>query len=42
VRYEPALDESLRVIAVCALERGTSPFLPVDWDLIQLIASHLD
>lgn len=32
----------LRVIAVCALERGASPFLPVDWDLIQLIASHLD
>jgi hypothetical protein len=32
----------LRVVAVCALERGTSPLLPADWDLIQLIASHLD
>jgi hypothetical protein len=32
----------LCVIAVCALERGASPLLPADWDLIQLIASHLD
>jgi hypothetical protein len=32
----------LRVLAVCALERGASPLLPADWDLIQLIASHLD
>lgn len=30
----------LRVIAVCALERGAVPLLQADWDLMQLVASY--
>ena len=43
--YQPIIRHDsgrLRMIAVCALERGTAPLLPADWDLIQLIASHLE
>jgi hypothetical protein len=42
--YHPVIRHEagrLRVLAVCALERGAAPLLPVDWDLMQLIASHL-
>jgi tetratricopeptide (TPR) repeat protein len=30
----------LCVVAVCALERGSTPLLPADWDLMQLVASY--
>ncbi len=42
--YQPIIRAEggkLRVIAVCALERGTGELLPADWDLAQLIAGHL-
>jgi hypothetical protein len=32
----------VRVLAVCALERGNAPLLSADWDLLQLIASHVE
>ncbi len=43
--YQPLIRHDsgrLRVLAVCALERGSAPLLPPDWELMQLVASHLD